>query len=401
MKAGRRPGSVFASEWGLDPDTVFLNHGSFGACPSAVSRFRRLLLEEMEGRPVDFILRRYMSDLPSILGILERFTGAQRGSIALLPNTTTAISTVLSNISLKPGDELLTTGQEYFASRNALRLYARRSGATVVEAPLEVPADGPQDVLDAVMSRVSGHTVLVLVDHVSSPTGMVFPVEELAEALEGSGTDLLVDGAHGPGMLPLDLARLGAAYYAGNCHKWMCTPKTAAILYVRPDRQEGFHPAVVSHLASDFASDLSPFQVEFSWNGTIDPTPRMAIPFAVDFMEELHPGGWEGLMMENHEMVLRAVCNITGRTGLKTPCPPEMFGSMGSVMLPWKPPPEVPPPEGIDPLQQFLRQSGIEVPVTFTSTPPGRFLRFSCQLYNDDSQYSLLADMLRSRTPPD
>lgn len=355
------------------------------------------LLREMESQPLDFILRKYMPALPDILGSLEDFTGAHRGSLVLVLNTTTGVNTVLSNRTFRPGDELLTTGQEYFASRNALRFHAERAGARVVEVPLEVPVKSPDQLLDSIMSRVTERTALVLVDHVSSPTGMVFPVRELAARLDRLGIDLLVDGAHGPGMLPLNLQELGAAYYTGNCHKWMCTPKTAAILHVRPDRQKGFRPAVISHFHSDFKLDMSPFQVEFSWNGTIDPTPRMVLPFAIGYMEKLHPEGWRGIMSDNHGLAVRAAELISRETGLTPSCPPEMLGSMGSVMLPWKPPSTLPPPEGIDPLQAWLRRErDIEVPVIFTASPPGRFLRFSCQIYNSPAQYRYLAEAVKA-----
>lgn len=351
----------------------------------------------METQPLDFILRRYMPALPGILERLEDFTGSRRGSVVLVPNATTGVNTVLSNLDLGPGDRLVTTGQEYFASRNALEFFAGRRGAEVVVVPIGVPVESPGRIVDAIMSRVDSRTRLVLVDHVSSPTGMVFPVEALARELDRAGVDLLVDGAHGPGMLPLDLEGLGAAYYTGNCHKWMCTPRTAAILCVRHDRQHGFRPLVMSHFHTDFEVDLSPFQVEFSWNGTIDPTPRMTIPFAIDYMAGLHPGGWPGLMEANRRLAVEATELVSEETGLEPPCPPEMLGSMGSVMLPYAPPSTLPPPEGIDPLQERLRRErGIEIPVTFTPSPKGRFLRFSCQLYNSIEQYAYLAASLLS-----
>ena len=354
------------------------------------------LLREMERQPLDFILREYMPALPGILRTLEGFTGAQPGSVVLVPNATTGVNTVLSNMDLGPGDTVVTTGQEYFASRNALLFYAERRGAGVVEVPLEIPVSCPEQLVETVMARVDPSTALVMVDHVSSPTGMVFHRERLAEELDDLGVDLLVDGAHGPGMLPLDLSGLGAAYYTGNCHKWMCTPRTAAVLYVRPDRQEGFRPLVMSHFHTDFQVEMSPFQVEFSWNGTIDPTPRMTIPFAIEYMEGLHPDGWRGIMEHNRRMASEAVEMLSGITGLEPPCPVDMFGSMGSVILPYRAPSVLPPPEGIDPLQDWLRhEGGIEVPVTFTALPPGRFLRFSCQLYNSLPQYEHLATALQ------
>jgi len=337
-----------------------------------------------------------MPAVPEILERLERFTGAPQGSVVLVQNATTAVNTVLSNLRLNSGDELLTTGQEYFSSRNALQFRADRNGARVVEAAIDVPVSGPDQIIDQIMSRVTDRTVLVLVDHISSPTGMIFPVQELVRKLDRLGIDVLVDGAHGPGMLPLDLEGMGAAYYTGNCHKWMCTPGTAAILYVRPDRQDGFRPAVISHFASDFESEVSDFQAEFFWNGTIDPTPRMTIPFTIDYLEGLHPDGWRGIMKENHEKAVRACRLISGKLGLQLTCPEDMFGSMGSVILPYIPPLALAPPEGIDPLQSWLlKEKRIEIPVIYTDNPKGRFLRFSAQLYNGDAEYEYLTEALR------
>ncbi|MCK4671546.1 MAG: aminotransferase class V-fold PLP-dependent enzyme, partial [Candidatus Aegiribacteria sp.] len=313
--------SKFASFWNFDPDMVFLNHGSFGACPTEVNSYRAGLLNRLEKQPVDFIQREYMPRIPGILEKLENFTGASPGSIVLVTNTTTGINTVLSNLSINPGDELLFTGQEYFSSANILRTNAAKYDAKYVEVPIENPVSGPDQVIDSIMSGVTSRTVLVLIDHISSPTGIIFPVKELVRRFDQLGIDVLVDGAHGPGMIPLNLEELGAAYYTGNCHKWLCAPKTSALLYVRPDKQKNFRPALISHVASEFDIEMSDFQIEFFWNGTIDPTPRMSIPFTIDFMESLHPDGWTGIMNENHEKVVRAEGFICKQLGIEPYCP--------------------------------------------------------------------------------
>lgn len=394
MKPGELS-SEFASFWDFDPETVFLNHGSFGACPTEVNRYRTGLLDRLENQPVDFILREYMPRIPGILEKLESFTGAPSGSIVLVTNVTTGINTVLSNLSINPGDELVTTGQEYFSSANILKTNAAKYNGKYIEVPIESPVSDPDQVIDSIISVITSRTVLVLIDHISSPTGMIFPVKELVRRLDRLGIDVLVDGAHGPGMIPLNLEELGAAYYTGNCHKWMCAPKTAALLYVRPDRQRNFRPAVMSHTASEFDIEMSDFQIEFFWNGTIDPTPRMSIPFTIDFMESLHPGGWTGIMNENHEKAVRAERLICGRLGIEPFCPESMIGSMAAVSLPWQPPSDLPPPEGIDPLQNWLlREKQIEIPVTFTRIPHGRFLRLSAQLYNSDAEFEYLCESL-------
>jgi isopenicillin-N epimerase len=388
-------GSEFSARWSLDPEVVFLNHGSFGACPIAVCEYRANILRMLESQPVGFILNDYMGSIAGTLARLEEFVGARAGSVVLVTNATTGVNTVLSNLDLQPGDELLTTGQEYFASKNALDLTAERSSARVIVVPLGIPAGDPDSLVASVMERVTERTRLVLIDHISSPVGLVYPIERLCRELSPLGVDMLVDGAHGPGMVPLDLTALGVAYYTGNAHKWLCSPKSAALLYVRPDRQQGFRPALMSHAADDFEVPLSDFQVEFFWNGTIDPTPRMSIPFAIDYMASIHPGGWAGIMDDNRGKILRAARMIASRTGLQPACPEGMTGSMAAFSLGYRPSPSVPPPEGIDPLQAWLmKEWRIEVPVTFTPNPPGRFLRISAQLYNSDAEYSCLCDAL-------
>lgn len=387
--------SEFASCWNFDPDIVFLNHGSFGASPTEVNSYRACLLDQMEKQPVDFILREYMPRITGILEKLENFTGASPGSIVLVSNVTTGINTVFSNISINPGDELVSTGQEYFSSANIIRTNAAKYDAKHIEVPIDNPVSDPDQVIDSILSAVTSRTILVLIDHISSPTGMVFPVKELVRRLDQLGIDVLVDGAHGPGMIPLNLEELGAAYYAGNCHKWMCAPKTSALLYVRPDKQRDFRPAVMSHVASEFNIEMSDFQIEFFWNGTIDPTPRMSIPFTIDFMESLHPGGWTGIMNENHDKAVRAERLICDRLGIEPPCPESMISAMAAVSLSWKSLSDLPHPEGIDPLQNWLlHEKQIEIPVTFTSSPQGRFLRLSAQLYNSDTEFEYLCRSL-------
>jgi len=386
-----------AQRWSLDPSTVFLNHGSFGACPMEVSALRASLLAELERQPVRFILHRYMSVIPEIIERLEEFIRAQSGSIVLVPNATTGINTVLSNLEFSPGDQLITTGQEYFASKNALQLAAAKSGAEIVVVPLDVPIAGPDQVLQSILSRVTAKTRLVLIDHICSPTGMISPIRELNRELEARGIDLLVDGAHGPGMIPLDLEELGVPFYTGNAHKWLCTPKSSAILYVRPDRQDGFHPVIMSHMAEEFDIEMSDYQIEFFWNGTIDPTPRMTIPFTLDYMASLHPEGWEGVMKANHHLISEASTMLTSRLGLELACPTSMLGSMAAFIIGSVPPPDAPPPEGIDRLQQWLlNEWSIEVPVISTSIPNGRFIRISAQLYNSIEQYEYLCDALET-----
>ncbi len=386
----------FSNQWILDPDVLFLNHGSFGACPAAIQDKRFRLLDELESNPMDFFVRKYPELLFEQWRRIEEFCHAEPGSIVFVENATEGVNTILRSLHFEPGDQLLTTTQEYFSSRNALHSTALRSGAEFVEAVVPFPVSDEDSVVNSVIDMVTERTKLVLLDHISSPTGMIFPIERIVRELTSRGIDTLIDGAHGPGMVPLNLAELGAAYYTGNCHKWLCTPKSAALLYVRPDRQWQIHPLATSRLPEDFRTDISDYQIEFFWGGTSDPTPMLCVSSSLDFLGGLLPGGWEALMNDNRQKALRAGKMICSVLGVEPPCPDSMLGSIFPIPLPWLQPPAPPSPDWADPLQNWLwTEHRIEVLITFISREPRRILRISAQIYNGDDEYRYLAEALR------
>lgn len=340
--------------WALDPSITFLNHGSFGACPREVLAHQSALRAQLEAEPVRFMVRELEPLLDGARARLAAFVGAQPSDLVFVPNATTAVNTVLQSLDLSPGDELLTLSHAYNACLNALRAVAHRAKATVVVAPLPLPVPGPEAVLEAVRRAVTPRTRLVLLDHVTSPTALVLPVEGLVRELEARGVAVLVDGAHAPGFVPLDLDALGASFATGNLHKWVCAPKGAAFLHVRRDRQPAVRPLVVSHGANSPRTDRSRFHLEFDWVGTDDPTPFLCVPKALDVLAAMDPAGWPGLMRRNRDDALAARRLLLETLGSEALAPESMLGAMAAVEVPH-------PPEGLQDL--LFHRHRVEVPV--------------------------------------
>jgi isopenicillin-N epimerase len=388
--------SALAKHWPLDPRITFLNHGSFGSCPRAVLEFQQCLRDRLERQPVQFLTRDLEGLLDEARKALAQFVGAQSEDLVFTANATGGVNAVLRSLSFAPGDELLVTDHEYNACRKALEFTARRTGATVVVAPIPFPLESVEQIAQSILGRVTPRTRLALIDHVTSPTALVLPIARLVRELAARGVDTLVDGAHAPGMVPLDLSALDAAYYTGNCHKWLCAPKAAGFLHVRPDRQELIHPLSISHGFNSRRTDRSRFLLEFGWTGTADPTACLTVTEALRFMGGLLPGGWPEIMTRNRALALSAQKILCKTFAIGAPCPEECIGSMAAVPLPDNPPGQWPTaPHFQDPLQEaLLAGHGIEVPVIPWPGYPRRLLRISAQLYNSPQEYQLLAEAL-------
>lgn len=388
-----RTDTRFAGNFVLDPALDFLNHGSFGACPREVLDVQSRLREQLEAEPVRFFVRELEPLLAEARAALGAFVGADPDDLAFVPNATAGVNEVLRSLSFEPADELVVTDHAYNACRNALDFVAARAGARVVVAALPFPLFDSDEIVRAILAVVSPRTRLALVDHVTSPTGLVLPIARLVAELEGRGVRVLVDGAHAPGMLPLDIAGLGASYYTGNCHKWMCAPKGAAFLWVRRELQPEVRPLSISHGASSPRTDTSRFRLEHDWTGTGDPTPVLAIPAAIACLERLLPGGIAALMDSNRQKALAARRVLCDALGVAAPCPASMVGALAAVPLPdGRDAP--PPPLFLDPLQEALFERGIEVPIVPFPRAPKRLVRVSAQVYNTPAQYARLANLL-------
>lgn len=389
------PPSPLACHWTLDPGVHFLNHGSFGACPRPVLEHQAFLRAEMEREPLDFLFRRLEGMLHEARQTAADFVGCPPETLVFVRDTTEGVNAVLRSFDLAPGDELLVTDHEYNACRNALDFVAARAGARVVVADLPFPVPSADSILEAVLSKVTPRTRLLLIDHITSATALVLPLEGLVSGLEARGIPVLVDGAHAAGMIDLDVASLGASFYTGNFHKWVCSPKGSAFLHVRSDRQASVRPLAISHGANSPRTDRSRFLLEFDWTGTGDPTPWLCVPEAIRFLGSLLPGGWTELRARNRALALEARRILSGLLSVEPPCPDAMIGSMASLSLPPGREGDLLPPLFIDPLQDALRKRGFELPVWPWPTAPGRIFRVSAQLYNDPSQYEALGIAMR------
>ncbi|MHC5596003.1 MAG: aminotransferase class V-fold PLP-dependent enzyme [Nostoc sp.] len=377
--------------WSLDSSVTFLNHGSFGACPKQVLEFQQRLRSQLEQEPIRFFGREWEPLLDDARSKLAVFVGADVQDLVFVPNATTGVNSVLRSLRFSPEDEILTTNHEYNACRNALDFIASRTGARVVVAKIPFPIDSPQQVIAAVIERVSPKTRLALLDHVTSQTGLIFPIQELVQELQQRGVDTLVDGAHTPGMISLNLQEIGATYYTGNCHKWLCAPKGAGFLYVRRDKQLEIRPLTISHGTNSPRTDKTRFQLEFDWTGTDDPTAYMCVPEAIAFMGLLLPGGWKELRQQNHQLVLQGRQLLCEALEVQPPCPEEMIGSMAVVPLPttW---------ENRDFMSihdELFDKFGIQVPVIPWEEKPRLLVRISAQIYNSLEQYEYLAKVLK------
>jgi isopenicillin-N epimerase len=366
------------SLWTLDPSVNFLNHGSFGACPRPVLALQASLRQEMEREPVDFLAARLPERLNAAREALAGFLGADASDLVFVANATAGVNAVLRSLAFAPGDELLVTTHTYAACRKTVNFVAARTGASVVVADLPFPLRSDEQVIEAVLARVSSRTRLALLDHVTSPTALVLPLARLVTELQARGIDVLVDGAHAPGMVAIGLSALGAAYYTGNAHKWLCAPKGAAFLYVRRDRQDDLHPTVISH------GYTAGFHAEFDWTGTCDPTPWLCIPEALRFIGSLLPGGWPEVMATNRALALRARALLMELLAIEAPCPEAMIGSMASLPLPL-------PALDTDGLHDWFRARGVE---TWVHPHPLPVIRVSAQLYNSFDQFQQLARLL-------
>jgi len=365
--------------WLLEPDMYFLNHGSFGATPRTVLAAQQTWRERMENQPVRFMSKELPTALREAAAALAQYLGTAGENLVFVDNATTGINTVLRSIAWRAGDELVLCRHAYPAVKNAARFIAGLHDITIREANVPFPLKSADDIVQAFSESITTRTRLVIVDHLSSPLALIYPIAPIIAMCRERGIAVLVDGAHGPGMLSLELDALGADWYVGNCHKWLCAPKGCGFLWAAPHAQAALNPLVISLKWNEG------FLAEFDWTGTRDPTAWLAITAALEFNLIL---GAEQVRAYNHDLVIDAARELAVAWGVSLPAPESMFGAMVTLPLPIA---EKATQTLAEKFHDALwRNFHIEVPVLCFDDR--LWTRLSGQVYNEQSDYMTLAE---------
>ena len=377
------------SEFLLDPNVVFLNHGSFGACPKRVfDDYQRWQLE-LERQPVEFLGRRITTLLAEARAKLAEYVGAATDEVVYFPNPTTAINMVARSLNLKPGDEILTTEHEYGAMDRTWRFVCNKTGARYIHHPIRLPVTSHEEFVEAFWAGTTERTRAIFISHITSPTALIFPVQEICRRAREAGLLSVVDGAHAPGQIPLNLAELGADLYTGACHKWLCGPKGSAFLYARREVQAWLEPLVVSWGWESETPSGSQFVDHHEWQGTRDVAAFLATPAAIQFQAE---HDWGAVRAECHGLASETRRRINDLTGLAPICPDsrDWFSQMAALRL---------PPVDVNALKERLYNDyRVELPLFKLNDQP--FMRVSFQGYNSRTDADALVDALKHLMQP-
>ncbi len=368
-----------ASAWALDPDIAHLNHGGFGAAPSAVLARQQAWRDAMERNPTRFLVRELPALLDAVRAEVATFLGADAEGLVFTENATAGTQTVIAQVRLAAGDEVLVTDHCYPAVLAQLRRATQASGAVIRVAPVPIPPGDAAAVTEAVVSGLSDRTRLVALDQVASCSGLVFPVAQIAARCRARSVPVLVDGAHAAGMLPVDLGALGADFWVGNLHKWVSAPKASAVLYAAPAWRDTLRPLVASY------GIAGGYQAAFDWTGTRDPSAILAIPAALGFFGA---AGWQATRQHNYDLAREGAELVAARIGTSSPGGDGLGGSMRLIRLP-EPLAEA-DAKALE--NQLFERHGVVVPAT--SHNGWKYLRVSAQLYNTLSDYERLANGL-------
>ncbi len=374
----------------LDPEVIFLNHGSFGACPVEVMAQHQRWQVEMERNPVAFLGRRSAELLAQSRAVLASEIGANPEHLVYLSNATTGVNTVARSIPLRPDDEIVTTDQEYGACDNTWNFVCQHTGARYV--PVEIPLPlRAEEFTRRIWNAVTPRTRVIFLSHMTSTTGLIFPVAEVCQRARQAGILTLIDGAHAPGHIPLNIDALGADFYTGNCHKWLCAPKGAAFLHVRPEHHQlidapvvswGYGANITGHTGFDAYTGSTLLERHLQWQGTRDIAAFLSVSVAIEFQAK---HGWDHIRQDCHGMAARTLRRICDMTGLEPIGRDSDFGQMVAIPVP-----------AMDPQllkETLLDRYRIEIPIT--SHKDHQFIRLSVQGYNTVSDTDTLVEAVR------
>ena len=373
-------GRAVRHEWPLDWSWLTVNHGSFGATPRVVLAAQQDWRRQLEAQPTRFMHERLQAGLVAAAARLGVFLGADGNDIGFLDNATTGCNTVLRSLRLAPDDEVLVLSHGYGAVRNTVRFVTERAGARMTEAVVPFPRPDAAAIVASIAAALTGRTRIAVVDHITSGSALVLPLHAVISACRAAGVPVLVDGAHGPGQVTLDLGSLGADWYVGNCHKWLCAPKGSAFLWAAPDRQAELHPLTISHGYGQG------FRAEFDWTGTRDSSACLAIPTAIDFHHRL---GDAVLRARNVALAAEGARLLADRLGTEVGTTGALAGAMGVVRVPVAAPPTA---DWAQRLRQRLLAARTDAPVH--ALDGAIWLRISAHAYNDLADYAALATIV-------
>jgi isopenicillin-N epimerase len=384
-------GRAMRAHFPLEDDWIYLNHGTVGVTPLAVMRERQAILDEIERHPARYMIRELMNlgmsappEAPRLRTAAERiaaFLGVTGDGLAFVDNATSGVNAVLRSIAFEPGDEILISDQAYGGVLRAAAFLARERGATLATVSFPWPVDDPTACVSAVEQAITPRTRIALLDHVSSETALVLPLAAMAAACHERGVAVLVDGAHAPGAIEVDIDGLGVDWYAANLHKWAFAPRSCGVLWAAPERREGLHPGVISWGVTN-----DDWLQEFDWTGTRDPSPWLAAPAGLDFMHEVL--GVAAMRDYNHRLAWQSAQRLAERWGRAWTTPESMIGCMVSVPLPQRlGPASVATAQRLRDALFFAHR--IEVPVI--ARADSLSVRLSLQVYNDEGDIENLA----------
>lgn len=375
----------------LRPDIIFLNHGSFGACPRPVFEAYQRWQRELETQPVEFLGRRFDDLMHTARTALAGFIKCNADDIVYVTNATVGLNIVARSLTFAPGDEILSTDHEYGALDRTWTFIAERTGAVYKRQPISVPLSTKNEFVETFWAGVTPRTRVIFLSHITSPTALIFPVQEICRRAREAGIITIIDGAHAVGQIPLDLSALGADFYSSNAHKWMMGAKGSAFLYVRREMQSAVEPLVVSWGWRPKKPGHSKFVQEQEWQGTRDIAAFLSVPAAIEFMRE---NNWEQVRAQCHEFARHARAAITELTGLEPPSPDssEWYSQMVSLPLPDC------NPELLK--ERLYQEYNIEVPIVVHLAGKNRqWVRVSIQGYNTRDDVDALVTALGELLP--